>query len=110
MSIKTAIKSLLAVGLVCLGIYLVFDLVSSDIAQKQDVQNFCTQKCGYNPSSLYWEFAGDNGVKGFTTKTECFSYCSKTKMGFAYNLIVGSYASLMSSPFVSDFLKLIHLK
>ncbi len=86
MNIKAIVKYFLVLGLICLAGYLIFDLVSENIAQKKDVQIFCTQKCNYNQSSLYWEFSRDNGTKGFTTKDECFSYCSRVKEGFTASL------------------------
>lgn len=95
MSIKTAIKIFLVAGLIFVAGYLTFSLVSENINQKREVSNFCTQKCNYNATSLFWEFAGDNGTKGFTTQNECFSYCSRVKEGFI--------ASFMSSPFISHF-------
>jgi hypothetical protein len=110
MNVGKIIKFFLVIGLVCFAGYLIFDLVSGDIAQKEAVQNYCTEKCNYNSTSLFWEFSKDNGVKGFTTKDECFNYCSKVKMGFAYAFIQESYASLTSSPFVSGFLKFVNLK
>jgi hypothetical protein len=103
-------KPILVIALILIAGYLAFSLISENIAQKQDVQNFCSQKCSYNPSSLFWEFSGDNGTKGFTTKNECFGYCSQARQGFVYRFISESYASLVASPPVSDWLKSIHLK
>jgi len=110
MNIKKILKYFLIIGFICLAGYLTFDLISENIAQKTDVQNFCLQKCNYNESSLFWEFSGDSGVKGFTTKDECFSYCSKAREGFVLRFVNDSYASLTSSSFLSDFFKFIHLK
>jgi len=86
MDVKSTIKFCLIIGLILVAGYLTYSLVSASLAQQRDVNSFCAQKCSYNPSSLFWEFSGDNGTKGFTTKDECFSYCSKVKLGFAYVL------------------------
>ena len=110
MNIKALVKYFIVIVLVCLAGYLIFDLVSGDAAQKKDVLGYCTEKCSYNQSSLYWEFSRDTGVKGFTTKDECFNYCSQSREGFVYRLVSESYASLVSSPPLSDFLKFIQSK
>jgi len=110
MSVKSLVKFFIVIFLVCLAGYLIFDLVSGNIARKKDVLVYCTEKCSYNQSSLFWEFSRDTGVKGFTTKDECFNYCSKSKEGFVYRFVSESYASFISSPPLFNFLKFIQGK
>jgi len=78
------IKIFLVIALICIAGYLTYDSVSSDLSQKQAVQNYCMHNCNYRSDSAFWEFSSDDGVKGFTTKDECLVYCKKSKMGFAY--------------------------
>ena len=105
MDIKSIIKYVLIIGLVFFLGYLIFDLINGDITRKKDAQVFCTEKCGYNQNSFFWEFTGEDITKGFTTKDECFNYCEKSKEGFVYRFVNDSYASIMSSPFLANLLK-----
>lgn len=98
---KGIIKFIIAIILVCAAGYLIYDLASENLAQKKDVQSFCTIKCNYNPTSFYWEFSADNGKKGFTTEDECFNYCSKVRMGFAY--VLKEYGTAFLSSFGGIF-------
>jgi len=113
MNIKKIIKYCLVIGSICLAGYLVLDLISNYIARKQDEKIFCAEKCNHSPYSYFWEFSGEYSTKGFTTKEECLSYCSKSREGFVYHFISDGYSSLtslISSPPLSDFLELIHLR
>jgi hypothetical protein len=87
---KTIIKLLaviLAVALVLIETYLIISSIIDKNNENNQIQSFCAIKCDYNPSSLLWEFSGDTATRGFTTRDECFSYCSKVKQGFAFNFI-----------------------
>jgi len=70
------------ISLVAFEIYLVFSLVGENIEGKREIEKFCDAKCVYSSNSYLWEFAGEGAVRGFTTKEECFNYCSKKEMGF----------------------------
>jgi hypothetical protein len=72
--------------LICVETYLIASSIIEKSKQEKDVHDFCIAKCNFNQSTSYWEFSGENGIKGFTTENECFNYCSKVKMGFAYAL------------------------
>lgn len=107
MNVKRIIKYFLIIGAVCFAGYLVFSLISDNIKKNNEEQAFCSAKCNYSQYSYFWEFSGGNVSKGFTTKDECLSFCIKSEEGFVMNFIGDSYASLVSSPPLSDLLKLI---
>jgi hypothetical protein len=107
---KKIFKYSLVVALICLAGYLTFSLVYGNIVQKQADQTFCAANCNYSPYSYFWEFSGGNAAIGFTTEDECLSYCTKSREGLVYGFVSDSYASFISSPFVSNFLKFVHLK
>jgi hypothetical protein len=90
-------------ALVVIEGYLITTSVLDKISQDKSVQSFCVQKCNFNQTSSFWEFSGENAIKGFTTKDECFNYCSKVKMGFAY--ILKDYASAFLGAISSIFKK-----
>jgi len=79
---KNLLKYFLAVILVALEIYLVISLVGGNIVKKQEIEKNCEIKCAYNSNSYFWEFSGESATRGFTTKEECFNYCSKKEQGF----------------------------
>ena len=105
MNILKVSKYFLIVVLICIASYFAFNLISNDAVQKNNEQVFCTSKCNYSQYSYLWEFSGEYSRKGFTTKDECFSYCSKSWEGFAYRVTKSSYAALMSIPFVPYLFK-----
>jgi len=84
MSFKKILIFLLVLGLIFAEGYLVVSIIMSEINTEKDVQVFCQQKCNYSQDSLFWEFSGEYSAKGFTTKEECFNYCSRVRQGFAY--------------------------
>lgn len=86
----------LAIALVLIEAYLITSSVLDKNNENNQIQSFCTQKCGYEPSAQMWQFSGDSGIKGFTTKEGCFGYCSKVKMGFAY-ILESSVADFLGS-------------
>ena len=77
----------LAVALVLIEGYLIASSVLDKINNDTQIQNFCSAKCDYNPDSFLWEFSNDTTTKGFTTRDECFKYCSQVKQGFAASLL-----------------------
>jgi hypothetical protein len=105
MNILRMCKYFLIIALVFIASYFAYNLISSDITQKNNEQAFCSSKCTYSEFSYLWEFSGEYSRKGFTTKDECFNFCSKSWEGFAYRVTNNSYAALLSLPFVSFFLK-----
>ena len=105
MDVKQVIKYILVVGLICFALYLTYSVISGNISQKNQEENYCTAKCNYSQYSHFWEFSGEYSTKGFTTKEECFNFCSRSFEGFVFRILDSGYASLMSIPFLSDFLK-----
>ena len=105
MNVLRLLKYFLIIALIFIAAYLTYNLVSDDLTKKNDEQTFCSLKCNYSEYSYLWEFSGEYSKKGFTTKDECFNFCSKSWEGFAYRVVKNSYAALMSLPFVSFFLK-----
>jgi len=91
MNLKKVIISILILFLILLQGYLITSIVLGKINQEEDVKNYCSQRCAYNPTSFYWEFSGDYSTKGFTTEDECYNYCKKVRTGFAY--IMQNYGS-----------------
>ena len=109
MNAKKIIIFILVVGLISFEGYLVVSLFLGKTNQDKDVHNFCVEKCNYNPNSLYWEFSGDiNGVKGFTTEDECFSYCTRARQGFAY--FITNYAPAFISNLFGNLFSSLKLK
>ena len=94
---KRIIKYCVFIILVGALAYLSFSLISSDESQKNAEHAYCATKCNYNSDSLFWEFSGGYSTKGFTTKEECLSYCSKSWEGLVYEMMNSSYASLQSA-------------
>lgn len=78
---------ILVIILILIEVYLIATYILDKSATKNEIQNYCGVKCSYNPSSLNWEFSGDTFTKGFTTKEECFNYCSKIKQGFTASFL-----------------------
>jgi len=78
---------ILAIALVLFEAYLIASYILDKTNKNNEVQSYCVIKCDYNQSSLLWEFSGDTFTKGFTTKEECFNYCSKVKQGFTASLL-----------------------
>jgi len=77
----------LAFALVLIECYLIASSALDSINTNNELQSYCGQKCDYNPDSLMWEFSSDTITKGFTTRNECFGYCSKVKEGYAASLL-----------------------
>lgn len=77
----------LAIALVVIEVYLITSSLLDKVNQNNAIQSYCGIKCDYNPNSFLWEFSGDNFTKGFTTRQECFKYCSDVKQGFAASLL-----------------------
>ena len=77
----------LAITLVIMEGYLIVSSVLEKVNNDNQLSDFCSAKCDYNPSSLLWEFSADTVSKGFTTREECFSYCSKVEQGFAASVL-----------------------
>jgi len=77
----------LATALVLIEGYLITSSILDKINQDNKIQSYCGLKCEYNPDSFLWEFSGNSYTKGFTTRTECFNYCSKVKQGFVASLL-----------------------
>lgn len=77
----------LAIALVLIEGYLIASYILDKINNNNEIQSYCGVKCDYNPSTLAWEFSGDSYTKGFTTREECFNYCSKVKQGFTASLL-----------------------
>ena len=71
------------ISLVVFEIYLLFSLVGENIEGKREIERICDAQCVYSSDSYLWEFVGEGAVRGFTTKDECFNYCSKKEMGFS---------------------------
>jgi len=108
MNIKRTLIYFLVLALVVGEGYLIISLALEGMNQEKAVQTFCNNRCSYNPNSSFWEFAGDYSTKGFTTQDECFNYCSKVKMGLAYQFLMDSYknsASLLDSIYGKLFSK-----
>jgi len=84
----------LAVVLVLIELYLIASSVIDKNKETNQIQSFCSARCKYDPSSFLWEFSGDTFTKGFTTRDECFNYCSKAKQGFVYNFLENATASI----------------
>ena len=80
---RKLIKYSLALALVVFEVYLVVSLVGGNITEKKEIEKACVEKCAYNSNSYFWEFSGENVIRGFTTKEECFNYCYKKEQGFA---------------------------
>ena len=78
---------LLAFALVLIEVYLITSSILDKVNENNAVQSYCGIKCEYNPASFLWEFSGENFTKGFTTREECFNYCSKVKQGFTASLL-----------------------
>lgn len=77
----------LAIALVLIEAYLITSSILDKVNENNAIQSYCGIKCDYNPISFLWEFSGDNYIKGFTTRQECFNYCSQVKQGFAASLL-----------------------
>jgi len=84
---KKVIKYFIIILLVLAEAYLLITYIGGNVRDKEEVKIFCEEKCAYNGGSYLWEFAGENAVRGFTTKNECNNYCVKFKQGFVYNTI-----------------------
>ena len=110
MNVKKIIIFFLAAGSICFAGYLAYDLISGNIKREHDTQIFCVEKCKYSQYSYFWEYTGGNATKGFTTENECLNYCTKSRQGFVYRYVVDTYASLISSPPLSDWIKLLNPK
>ncbi|MCX6722647.1 MAG: hypothetical protein NT094_01090 [Candidatus Staskawiczbacteria bacterium] len=78
---------ILVIILILIEGYLITSYILDEANTNNELQNYCGAKCSYSPSSLMWEFSGETFTKGFTTKEECFNYCSKVKQGFAASLL-----------------------
>jgi len=76
----------LVFSLVLIEVYLIASSVLDKVDLNNKIQSFCGEKCDYNPSSLLWEFSGETFTKGFTTRNECFNYCSRVKQGFTASI------------------------
>ena len=81
------ISIFLVVALILIECYLIVSSAIDSNNQNNNIQDYCSIKCNYDPGSLMWEFSGDTYSKGFTTKEECFSYCSKVRQGFTASLL-----------------------
>jgi hypothetical protein len=77
----------LAAALVLIEVYLITSSILDKTNENNQIQVYCGEKCNYNPDSLLWEFTGENFTKGYTTRQECFNYCSKVKQGFAASIL-----------------------
>lgn len=97
MSIKKFIIYFLVIGLVVGEGYLLFNMVSGNVSNQKETEQYCGAKCNYNQNVLLWEFSGEYATRGFTTEEECLTYCSRVKNGFAY------YLSEYSTAFLSFF-------
>ena len=86
----------LALALVLIETYLIASSIVESSNTNSQIQSYCSEKCDYNPGSFLWEFSSDTYTKGFTTREECFNFCSKAKQGFVYNFLQSSTASLES--------------
>ncbi len=103
---KFKIKSLaisLVAALVLIEGYLIVSSILDNYNENNQTQNYCVQKCDYNPSSFLWEFTGDNFTKGFKTREECFNYCTKVKQGFVY--YYNSATASLGSVFIKFMVK-----
>lgn len=79
---KTLVKYFLVIILVTAEIYLIISLVGGNISVKKEIEMTCEANCAFNSNSYFWEFSGESATRGFTTKEECFNYCSKKEQGF----------------------------
>ena len=88
----------LAIALVVIEIYLITSSIIDKYNNENIIRSYCETKCVYNPASFLWEFSGENIMKGYTTREECFVYCGKVKQGFVFNFIENfNYASVLDS-------------
>ena len=77
----------LAIALILIEGYLIASYMLDKANTKNEIQSYCGLKCSYNSGSLTWEFSGETFTKGFTTREECFNYCSKSRQGFTASIL-----------------------
>ena len=95
---KKIITFFVVIALVLIEGYLITTSALDSIKEKREIQSFCEAKCTYSENSYFWEFSGESATRGFTTKSECLSYCERKTQGFAYYL--GEYGSAFLGGFL----------